>query len=82
MPANTKYNNEIIVDYKMFDKMSKDIALHYKTLLLIRKNIAKNKKVASDLKFEFLENLDIIIKHMKNAEKELNKSKRVINELI
>ena len=78
---NNSKSNELISDYSMFDSMSKDIKKHYKKVLLIRKDIAKNKKASSDLKFEFLESLDIILKHMKKAANEIDKSKKVIKEL-
>ena len=50
-------------------------------MLKIRSSISKNKKASSDLKFEVLESLDIILDHVKKASKELDKSKRVIKEL-
>ncbi len=76
-----KTPNELILDYKLFDKMSKDITKHYKRIMSIRKEIARNKNVSVDLKFEFLESLDIILAHMKTAGKELDKSKKVLKEL-
>ncbi len=77
---NTK-NNELFLDYKLFDGMSKELKTHYKKVLKIRSSISKNKKASSDLKFEVLESLDIILDHVKKASKELDKSKRVIKEL-
>ncbi len=78
---NSSNSKELISDYIMFDSMSKDITKHYKKVLSIRKNIARNKKTSTDLKFEFLESLDIILDHMKKAAKELDRSKNVIKEL-
>jgi hypothetical protein len=81
MPSNKKYDNELAIDYKIFDQMSKTINSHYKTITDMRKKIAKNKNASSDLKFEFLESLDIILDHIKKASEELDKSKKVIKEL-
>ncbi len=82
MPSKNKSNKgELIADYAMFDKMSKDINKHYKRIMTIRKEIARNKNASVDLKFEFLESLDIILAHMKTAGKELDKSKKVLKEL-
>ena len=78
---NNSGPKELISDYVMFNDMSKDITKHYKKVLLIRKNIARNKTTRTDLKFEFLESLDIILDHMKKAAKELDRSKKVIKEL-
>ncbi|MGC8479069.1 MAG: hypothetical protein ACP5M9_00130 [Candidatus Micrarchaeia archaeon] len=79
-----KYNKdqkELYFDYMLFDKISKELKEHNKKIMVIRKNIAKSKKASSDLKFEFLENFDIITDHIAKAVKEINKSKKILKEL-
>ncbi|MEM0201222.1 MAG: hypothetical protein QXD23_02350 [Candidatus Micrarchaeaceae archaeon] len=81
MIKNKESRNELFVDYELFDKMSKELKVHYKNIMSIRKSISKSKKASSDLKFEFLESLDLILSNVQNAFEELDKSKKIIKEL-
>lgn len=75
MPRSNKpAKNELLNDYKLLDKMSREIALHQKNIKLIRNAIAK--KVSSDVKFGLIENLDVVMSHMSKATKEMEKARK------
>lgn len=66
--------SELLADYSMLDKMSKDLAVHQKNVKAIGKRIASRTK--SDLKFGLEENLDIVLEHMNKAQKELDRARK------
>lgn len=71
--------NELLNDYKLLDKMSKEITLHQKNIKVIRDAIAK--KVNSDVKFGLIENLDVVMGHMKKAMKEMDDARKELKEI-
>jgi len=71
--------NELINDYKLLDKMSREIVLHQKNIKVIRDAIAK--KVNSDVKFGLIENLDVVMGHMKKAMKEMDAARKELKEI-
>lgn len=66
--------NELMSDYRMLEKMSSDLREHQKNILKINKKLAR--KVKGDLKYGFIENLQIVAEHIKNAERELENAKK------
>ncbi|MDE1827653.1 MAG: hypothetical protein KGH65_00625 [Candidatus Micrarchaeota archaeon] len=71
--------NELMNDYKLLDKMSREIILHQKNIKIIRDAIAK--KVNSDVKFGLIENLDVVMGHMKKAMKEMDDARKELKEI-
>ena len=66
--------NELLKDYHMLDKMSKDLIEHQKAIRAIGMKIAKN--VKSDIRYCLVDNLEDVIDHMDRAQKELDRAKR------
>ena len=74
MAKKGKSKNEIINDYRMLDKMSKQLKVHERILHdVVAKKIAK--KSRTDLEEGLLENLDIVSMHMIKARKEIDRAK-------
>lgn len=67
-------NKEMLNDYKMLQKMSKELTRHQSNLKLIRKAIAKGMK--TDLKYGLIENIDTVLKHMGKASKEMEDARK------
>jgi hypothetical protein len=63
----------------MLDKMSRDLREHQKNILKINKAFAR--KVKGDLKYGFIENLQIVAEHIKNAQKELDNAKKELKQI-
>ena len=62
-------------DYRMLGQISRQLKTHEK---LLHNGVAKRvaQKSRTDLEEGLLENLDIVSKHMRNAQKELDKAQR------
>ena len=60
-------------DYRMLGQISRQLKTHEKTLLnVVAKRVAQ--KSRADLEDGLLENLGIVVTHMHNAQKELEKA--------
>lgn len=80
MAKKTKVGkNELLEDYRMLDRMSKGLAMHQKSILVISKRISK--KVDADFRAGLIENLDIVVSHMRRATAELERAKRVLKNI-
>lgn len=66
--------NELLSDYHMLETMSKDLTLYQKNIRIVGRSITR--KVKSDLRYGFLENLDIVEGHMRKAQKELDRARK------
>ncbi len=66
--------NELLDDYRMLEKMSKDLVEHQKKIKMINRNIAK--KLKSNMRFGLVDNLEITLDHMDRAQKEIDKAKK------
>lgn len=66
--------NELVADYNMLGKMSKELLSHQRNIRAINKRIAK--RVDADFKGGLVENLDIVMSHMQKAGKELEKARK------
>ena len=77
--AKKQEKEELLSDYLMLEKMSKDLALHQKNIRVVGKSIVR--KVKSDLRYGFLDNLDIVEEHMKKAQKELDKARKELKQI-
>ncbi len=67
--------NELQGDYKMLEKMSKELKTHQQNVRAIGKRVVKT-GVRLDLKEGLVENLDIVSNHMRKAQQELDKAKK------
>jgi len=68
--AKKMKRNELLRDYLLLEKISKELSEHQKHMVVINKNIAR--KVKSDLKYGFIEKLDMVSNYMKKAQKEVD----------
>ena len=67
--------DEVSKDYRMLGQISKQLKIHERLLHnVVAKRVAQKSK--NDLEEGLLENLDIVAKHMRNAQKELDKAKQ------
>ena len=72
--ARAKKSNEISMDYRMLDVISKQLKKHEHILHdITAKAVAKKSK--SDLEYGLLENLDIVVGHMSKARKEIDRAR-------
>ncbi len=65
--------NEILKDYFMLEKMSKDLLEHQKNIRRIGKRITKAETYN---KYGLIENLSSVTVHMGNARKELDRARK------
>ncbi|MGI0141635.1 MAG: hypothetical protein ACREBF_03230 [Candidatus Micrarchaeales archaeon] len=77
--SKTPKKNELISDYKMFDKMAKDLIKHQKSVTAIARSIGK--KTSTDFGSGLIENLDVVITHMQKAQKELDKARKELKQI-
>ncbi len=66
--------NELLSDYRMLDKMSKELRVHQKSIRQINRRIARS--VDADFRSGLVENLDIVVSHMRKAAGELDRAKK------
>ncbi len=62
-------------DYRLLDMISKELLEHERRIMVIGKNVAR-KKIRTDLEDGMIENLDIVLEHMDNARKEIERAKK------
>lgn len=65
---------EILRDYRMLEKMSKDLALHQKNIRLIGKRVARRMKTYE--KYGLIENLTSVAISMDKAKRQIDKARR------
>lgn len=71
--------NELLKDYAMLDRMSKDLLKGRNSIKKINRKIVT--KMSSNLKIGILENLETVSGHMDRAQKELEKAKKLLKLL-
>lgn len=71
---NRAGRNELLGDYRMLDRMSKDLRLHQKSVKQINRRIAR--RIDADFRAGLVEDLDIVVSHMRKASIELDKAKK------
>lgn len=80
MPKGKKPSkSELMDDYRLLEKMSKELSSHQKKMLVIRNAIAK--KVNADLKYGLIENLDVVMERMGKAQKELESARKELKRI-
>lgn len=75
MAKSKKGGNELLNDYYMLDKMSKELQEHSRNVRAIGKRVVR-RVYKTDLKEGLVENLEIVSNHMKKAQEELDSAKR------
>jgi hypothetical protein len=75
MAKSRKGASELLNDYYMLDKMSRELQKHSKNVKTIGKRVVRQ-VWKTDLKEGLVENLEIVSNHMKRAQKELDSAKK------
>lgn len=75
MAKTRKGSGELLNDYYMLDKMSKELKKHSNNVHAIGKRVVR-KVWRTDLKEGLVENLEIVSNHMRRAQKELESAKK------
>ncbi len=71
--------NELVNDYKMLDKMAKELVVHQKMIKQINRRIAKS--VSADFRGGLVGNLDIVMSHMQKAAREIERAKKELKRI-
>jgi hypothetical protein len=71
--------NELLKDYFMLNKMSRNLALHQKNVRVIGRKVAKTAK--TDLTDGIVDNLDLVVAHMKRAQSEIDKAQKKLKQI-
>ncbi len=66
-------DKELLRDYFMMESMAKELKWHQDRIRAIGKRVVK-KAAKTDLKDGIIENLDVVVTHMKNAQRELDRA--------
>ena len=75
--AKRKRNLDLINDYVMLNRMSKELSKQQNRVLAIGRSLYNiEKKAQSDMEDGLIENLDFVAFHMKKARNEIEKAKK------
>lgn len=72
MAKTKKDNKELTRDYFMMESMARELKWHQQRVRELGKRMTNKAKIR--LKDGVIENLDLVVNHMHNAEKELNRA--------
>jgi hypothetical protein len=68
---------ELVKDYYMLNKMSKELREHKRYISSIGKRLSSiSNRSKSDMEYGLIENLDIVMLHIDKARNEIEKAKR------
>ncbi len=68
---------ELVKDYSMLNKMSKELREHKRYISSIGKRLSSiSNRSKSDMEYGLIENLDIVMLHIDKARNEIEKAKR------
>ncbi len=68
-----KKTGDLLSDYYLLEKMSKELTEYQEKMAAVGKRIAK-KSIRTDLEDGLIENLEIVLKHIGNAKSEVDKA--------
>ncbi|MHB1829820.1 MAG: hypothetical protein ACYCO0_00305 [Candidatus Micrarchaeaceae archaeon] len=68
-----KKTGDLLSDYYLLEKMSKELTEYQEKMAAVGKRIAK-KSIRTDLEDGLIENLEIVSKHISNAKSEIDKA--------
>ncbi len=80
MSKTNKVSRELLNDYAMLDGMSRQLIAHQKNIFGIGKRLVKRAS-QSDISEGLIDNLDMVIVHMKKAQKELETAKKRLKKI-
>ncbi|MCL4365396.1 MAG: hypothetical protein M1569_03150 [Candidatus Marsarchaeota archaeon] len=80
MLKSGKGNRELLNDYAMLDGMSRQLAAHQRKIFGIGKRLVERAS-QSDISEGLIDNLDMVIAHMKKAQKEIETAKRRLKKI-
>ncbi|MDE1823078.1 MAG: hypothetical protein KGI00_00150 [Candidatus Micrarchaeota archaeon] len=69
----------LLKDYRMLDRMTKELLKSRNDIIRINRSVAK--RVKSDLKAGIIDGLDVVLGQMDKARKELDKAKKGLKEI-
>ncbi len=80
MAKAKKGARELLQDYALLDGMSRQLAVHQKSIFGIGKRLVKRAS-QSDISGGLIENLDIVVSHMAKAQKEIERAKKRLKQI-
>ncbi len=73
-------NNELLNEYELLEKISKELDVHQKNIKAVGKRIAKD-NASLDFSEGLIENLEIVSNHMLAAKRELDRAKEKLKSI-
>lgn len=80
MKKTKKGSKELLQDYALLDSMSRQLIVHQKSIFRIGKRLVR-KASQSDITSGLIDNLDMVVSHMKKAQDEIERAKKRLKEI-
>lgn len=80
MSKSGKGSSELLNDYAMLNVMSRQLAAHQRKIFRIGKRLVERAS-QSDISEGLIDNLDMVIAHMRRAQKEIETAKRKLKKI-